>query len=75
MSKKIAKVDAEVMDSLYAGEFARMAGKKTADWQDEKGAPKDPQAFKDHEEYMATLKSVLSDDAGQDHDPNDKILD
>jgi hypothetical protein len=75
MSKKIAKTDAQAMDSLYSGEFSRLAGKKTADWQDEKGAPKDPQAFKDHEEYMATLKSVLSDDAGQDGDPNDPLKD
>lgn len=78
MAKKIAAVDADAMNSLYSGEFSRLAGKKQAaagDWQDEKGAPKDPQAFKDHEEYMATLKSVLADDAGQDGDPNDPLKD
>lgn len=75
MSKKIAQVDADAMNGLFASEFTRMAGKKTADWQDEKGAPKDPQAFKDHAEYLEVLKSALADDKGQDHDPNDKILD
>jgi hypothetical protein len=75
MGKKIAKNDNEAMNSLYGSEFARLAGKKTADWQDEKGAPKDPQAFKDHEEYLATLKSVLAEDGSQDHDPNDPIKD
>jgi hypothetical protein len=75
MGKKIAKVDNEAMNTLYGGEFSRLAGKKTADWQDDKGAPKDPQAFKDHEEYVATLKSVLSEDGSQDHDPNDTKLD
>lgn len=76
MGKKIAKVDNDAMNSLFATEFSRLAGKKqAADWQDEKGAPKDPQAFKDHEEYLATLKSVLADDNSQDHDPNDEKLD
>lgn len=75
MSKKIAKIDNDAMNSLYGTEFARLTGKKTADWQDDKGAPKDEQAFKDHEEYLATLKSVLSEDDSQDHDPNDVRLD
>lgn len=76
MSKKIAKIDNDAMNSLFGAEFSRLAGKKTAgDWQDEKGAPKDPQAFKDHEEYLATLKEVMKDDGSQDHDPNDEKLD
>ena len=76
MSKKIAKIDNENMNSLYGSEFARLAGKapKTAA-DDDKGAPKDPQAFKDHEEYLATLKSALSDDKSQSFDPNDEKLD
>jgi hypothetical protein len=76
MAKKIAKVDNDAMNSLFGAEFSRMAGKKVAaDWQDEKGAPKDPQAFKDHSEYLEILKSVLKDDSGQDMNPNDPIKD
>lgn len=77
MSKKIAKIDNETMNSLYGTEFGRLAGRKTAeaDWKDDKGAPKDPQAFRDHEEYLSTLTSVLKEDGSQDHDPNDTKLD
>ena len=76
MGKKIAKVDNDAMNSLFGAEFSRMAGKKVAaDWQDEKGAPKDPQAFLDHESYLATLKSILSDDGKTDAAPNDPIKD
>lgn len=77
MGKKIAKIDNEAMNSLYGTEFARLAGRKIADkvQEGEAGYTQDPQAFKDHEEYLATLKSVLSEDGSQDHDPNDKVLD
>lgn len=73
MAKKIAKVDADAMNSLYASETARMGVKVAAD--DEKGAPHDPQAFKDHEEYIETMKSVLAEDKGTDFQPNDPIQD
>lgn len=77
MAKKIAKLDADAMNSLYANEFARIAGKpKTAaDWQDDNGAPKGEQAFKDHKEYLDTLKSVMSSDDSTDFAPNDVLQD
>ena len=78
MAKKIAKIDNDAMNSLYAGEFGKLAGQSktaTTDWQDDKGAPKDPQAFADHSEYLATLKSVLAEDGKDDFDPNDEKLD
>jgi hypothetical protein len=78
MAKKIAKTDADAMNSLYASEYDKMAGVKSAangDVKDQNGAPEAPQAFKDHEEYLEVLSSALKADASQDHDPNDKILD
>lgn len=74
MAKKIAQVDAQAMDSLYASELTRM-GSKVAAADDEKGAPHDPQAFKDHAEYIETMKSVLAEDAKTDFEPNDTIKD
>jgi hypothetical protein len=78
MAKKIAKIDADNMNSLYAGEYEKLSGSKTAaagDVKDQNGAPEAEQAFKDHEEYLDVLQSALKADASQDHDPNDKILD
>jgi len=76
MAKKIAKIDADAMNSLYAGEFQRMAGTKVAvDVKDQNGAPEAPQAFKDHDEYLETLQAVLKEDGSQDHDPNDVFKD
>jgi hypothetical protein len=76
MAKKIAKIDADNMNSLFAGEYEKLAGAKIAvDVRDQNGAPEAPQAFKDHEEYLDLLQSALKADASQDHDPNDKILD
>jgi hypothetical protein len=75
---KIARVDAEAMNSLYAAELAKVGMKIAADaLTDDKGAPKDPQAFTDHEEYVANLKSAMEDDKKVEGttDPNDKILD
>jgi hypothetical protein len=74
MANKIAKVDAEAMNSLYASELTRMGATKTAA-DDEKGAPHDPQAFEDHSEYLETLKSVMSEDKKTDFSPNDPVLD
>ena len=74
MAKKIARIDNEAMNSLFAAEMGRMAGTKVAQG-DEKGAPHDPQAFKDHEEYLSTIEAVLKEDAGQGFDPNDTKLD
>lgn len=73
MAKKIAKVDADAMNSLFASELAK-AGIKTAA-ADDKGAPHDPQAFEDHAEYLETMKSVMAEDAKTDFSPNDAVLD
>jgi hypothetical protein len=74
MAKKIATVDAEAMNSLYASEL-KLAGVKTA--ADDKGEPKDPQAFKDHSEYLAVLEAVMKEDAKVDgsQNPNDPLSD
>ena len=73
MANKLAKVDAEAMNSLYASELTKAGIKTAAD--DEKGAPHDPQAFEDHSEYLETLKSVMSEDKKTDFTPNDPTLD
>ena len=73
MANKIAKIDADAMNSLYASELTRMGVKKAAD--DEKGAPHGPQAFEDHSEYLATLKQVMREDKKTDFSPNDPIQD
>jgi len=78
MGKKIAKIDADNMNSLFASEYEKLSGTKVAasgDVRDQNGAPEAPQAFEDHKEYLDLLSSALKEDAGQDHDPNDKILD
>lgn len=76
MAKKIAKIDADAMNSLFASEVEKLGGAKVAtDVRDQNGAPEAPQAFKDHDEYLDLLQSALKADAGQDHDPNDVNLD
>jgi hypothetical protein len=69
MSKKIAAVDKTAMDALYAEDFKRVAA--ASDVKDQNGAPEDPQAFEDHEEYLATLENVLSEDKKNSFEPND----
>ena len=73
MAHKLARIDAEAMNSLFASELTK-AGIKTAA-SDDKGAPHDPQAFEDHAEYLATLKSVMSDDSKEMGDANDPLVD
>jgi hypothetical protein len=77
MAKKIARIDADAMNSLFAAEVAKLSGAKSAAdaKEGEAGMSHDPQAFKDHEEYMATLKAVLTEDKKQDIDPNDPLKD
>jgi hypothetical protein len=78
MAKKLAKVDAEVMNSLYAAELAKVGMKTAADpISDEKGAPHDDQAFEDHAEYLENIKSALKESGSAEgsKDPNDKVLD
>lgn len=57
---KIAKVDNEAMNSLYASELTK-AGVKFAADDDGKGTIHAPQAWEDHQEYLATLKSIMSE--------------
>jgi hypothetical protein len=70
---KIAHVDNQAMNALLKSELAR-GGKVAAasDYADDMG---DPQAFKDHEEYNATLEEVLKEDNTEAWPPNDPILD
>ena len=78
MAKKIARIDADAMNGLFASEYERMSGTKLAaagDLKDRNGAPEAPQAFKDHEEYLSTIQAVLKEDGSQDHDPNQPTLD
>lgn len=69
MSRKIAAVDKQAMDALYVEDFKRVAAAQ--DVRDQNGAPEDPVAFEDHEEYLATLENVLSEDKKNAFDPND----
>lgn len=78
MSKKIAAVDAEAMNSLFASEMTRMDTSKTAgsyDTKSEGPLPANAQAFTDHEEYLSTLEAVLKEDKKEDFNANDVILD
>lgn len=75
MAKKIARIDAEVMKSLYASELTKAGFKLAAASDDRNGAPEAPQAFEDHSEYLEVLKSVMSDDQKFDSDPNSVTLD
>jgi hypothetical protein len=75
VAKKIAKVDNDAMNQLFAGEISRMTGRKSAaGFSDEKGAPHDPQAFEDHSEYLATLAAVMKESA-DDASANDPLRD
>jgi hypothetical protein len=73
MAKKIAKIDAEAMNSLYASELTRAGVKFAAD--DSNGAPLAPQALKDHAEYLEIIKSVLAEDGRSDFAENDVLTD
>ncbi len=64
MATKIAKVDAEAMNSLYAAELSKVGLKTAAEGVgDNKGAPQGPQAFEDHSDYLKTLESAMKDDS------------
>jgi hypothetical protein len=73
MSKKIAAVDKQAMDALFAEDVKKIAATLKVD--DLNGAPEDPQAFEDHEEYIATLENVLAEDKKNSFEPNDVIQD
>ncbi len=70
MAKKIAQVDAQAMNSLYASEIAKAGIKLAAD---DKGNA--PQAFADHADYLELLKSVMAEDKRSDGDANDPLVD
>jgi hypothetical protein len=69
MSKKIAAVDNQAMNALYAAEMQKAAA--TVGIRDQNGAPKDEVAFADHEEYLATLENVMAEDKREGFSPND----
>lgn len=78
MATKIAKVDADAMNSLYAAELSKVGIKTAAEGVgDNKGAPKDEQAFADHADYLKTLESAMKDDSKVEgsKNPNDPIMD
>jgi len=80
MSKKIAAVDAENMNQIYSSEYSRIAKReKVADLVVEKDLARsaDPQAFKDHDEYLAVLEEVIKEDKKSEgsFDQNDVVLD
>ena len=63
---QIAKQDRESMNTLYASEVSRLGGPKVA--------AEKIDAFKDHEEYMEVLSSVLADDKTNGPDPNGDFI-
>ena len=67
MTTKIAAADAQAMDRLFAQELTKTGSKTAAD--------EKLQAFDDHQEYVATLESVMSDDKSDSWSPNDPTLD
>ena len=75
MANKIARIDAEAMNSLFAAELTK-AGVKVAAT-DDNGQDKGIQAFADHADYIATVKSAVESDkkAEGSTPPNDPILD
>jgi hypothetical protein len=72
MAKKIAKVDADAMNSLYASELNKKGIKNAAD---DKGIINAPQAFEDHESYLSTLAEIMKADGKTDFNPNDEQQD
>jgi len=73
MANKIAAVDNEAMNSLFAAELKKRAG--AYDTKEEGPVPTDAQAFADHAEYLATLESVLKEDKKAGEGANDPIKD
>lgn len=69
----IAPTDRQAMNSLFQGVVNHSA--KQAGVVDKDLPMNTEEAFKDHESYVKTLESVLSDDKGQAWDPNNVILD
>jgi hypothetical protein len=73
MANKIAAVDNEAMNSLFAAELKKRAG--AYDTKEEGPVPTDAQAFADHAEYLSTLESVLKGDKKSDFNENDVLAD
>jgi hypothetical protein len=64
---KIASTDSCAMNHLFSVEASRQ-GIHLA-------AGEDPQAFKDHEEYLSVVDSVLKADGSESFPPNSPLLD
>ena len=76
MAKKFAAAESSAMNRLFAGELDRLGLKKAQSAiKDEKGAPHDPQAFEDHDEYLKTLEQIMKEDEKTEGDPNDVHID
>lgn len=74
MAQKIARVDAEIMNSLYAAELEKGGIKTAAD--NEGPGGKDIQAFADHKDYLETVKSAMTaDESIEGSNPNSPTVD
>ena len=70
---RIAAADQEAMNKLFTTAVA--SGCKTAGVAADESPENTKQVFKDHEDYIATLEDILSDDKKTSFDPNNEILD
>jgi len=64
--QKIAKIDNQAMNHLFKLEASRRGIKL---------ALEDPQAFKDHKDYLETVDSVLKSEKTNSWPPNEQLLD
>lgn len=69
----IAPTDRKAMNHLFASVVS--TGAKKAGIVDKDLPMNTQEAFDDHESYIKTVESVLSEDKGQSWDPNNVILD
>ncbi len=84
MGKPIKAEDRSAMNALFAAESTKMsvaagltpkAAASAKDISEDNGKEQGPQAFRDHEEYVDVVTSVLNDDKTDSFDPNDKDKD
>ena len=77
MSKKLAKADNEAMNRLFASELSKAGIKTAAAEESDAGRSDDPQAFKDHEDYIKTVEDAFKSDKKVEggKDPNDVLFD
>lgn len=75
---KIAKADRDAMNALYAGQLQPKGFKVAADKEKDSdaGYTFDPDAFRDHEQFVKTVEDVLKEDQkAPSVDPNDVNFD